>query len=335
MEACTFNLINAHEGGRNLVYACQAEGREAAILRIAFLPDRSRADILAEAEYVRYLHDHGGSVANVLSSVNGNLTEEITHDNHTYHVCLFEKVKGKRFIENNYRYRDGVPIAEYYYNCGKTIGKLHQLSKQYTPACRRYSFLEKYNAEYIREIIPDSLPVLKRKLVQLIETLSELDKGRDTYGMIHFDYNDGNYSIDFDTGRITVYDFDNSCFCWYMFDLASIWKSGVGWIRFEPDVEKRKQFMDDYFNLVIEGYKSETAIDDSALEQLPLFIQAAYMENIIDAFEVARNNGEEVEYDERLMYLVKCAEEEIPYMGFYHEIYSCEAPFEYKTRIGG
>lgn len=61
MEGYEFQLIPAHDGGRNVVYTCEIEGDDA-ILRIAFLPDRSRADFLAEVEYVRYLFEHGGSV---------------------------------------------------------------------------------------------------------------------------------------------------------------------------------------------------------------------------------------------------------------------------------
>jgi len=150
--------------------------------------------------------------------------------------------------------------------------------------------------------------------------------------MIHFDYNDGNYSIDFDTGNITVYDFDNSCFGWYMFDVASLWTNGAGWIQFEPDAGKRKKFMDEYFKTALEGYRSETGIEDSRLEKLPLFIQANLMESIVDAFEVMRNNGEEPECDEELSYRIKCLEDDIPYMGFFHEIYSCEEPFAYQKR---
>lgn len=44
-------------------------------------------------------------------------------------------------VENNYQYREGVPITEYYYNCGKVLGKMHQLSKGYTPVHSRYDFL--------------------------------------------------------------------------------------------------------------------------------------------------------------------------------------------------
>jgi hypothetical protein len=52
------------------------------------------------------------------------------------------------------------------------------------------------------------------------------------------------------------------------------------------------------------------------------------MENVVDAFEVMRNEGEEPECDEELSYIMKCLEDEIPYRGFYHEICSCAHPFE-------
>lgn len=330
LEGYEIQRIPAHDGGRNVVYTCEKEGEGAKILRIAFLPDRSREDFLGEVEFVQYLFEHGGSISNVISSRKGNLLEEITHNNHTFFVCLFEKAKGKMLVENNYRYREGVPITEYYYNCGKTLGKLHHISKGYTPVHRRYSFFDKLNAEYIDKLIPCSLSLLKEKMVGLLDTLQGLDRDQETFGMIHFDYNDGNYSIDFDTGQITVYDFDNSCFSWYMFDLASIWGNGVGWIQFEPDAGKRKKFMDDYFETVLAGYRSETKIEDSMLDKLSLFIQVDLMAGIIDAFEVMRNNGEEPECDEELSYLIKCMEDDIPYKGFFHEIYSCEQPFEYE-----
>ncbi len=332
LEGYEIRLVKAHAGGRNVVYNCEKEGAGAKILRIAFLNDRSREDFLGEVEYIRYLFEHGGSVSNVVSSRKGNLLEEITHNNHTFFVCLFEKARGKMLVENNYRYREGVPITEYYYNCGKVLGKLHQLSKEYAPVHRRYSFFDKYNAEYIDKLIPDSLSPLKEKLVGLLKTLEGLDRNRGSFGMVHFDYSDGNYMIDFDTGQITVFDFDNSCFCWYMYDLANLWTHGVGWIQFEQDAGKRKNFMDDYFNTVLAGYRSETKIGNSTLDKLPLFIKVTLMENIVDEFEQMRNNGEQPECDEELSYLIKCLEDDIPYKGFFHEIYSCEEPFECEKR---
>ncbi|MNO32382.1 Homoserine kinase [compost metagenome] len=333
LEGYEIQPVKAHDGGRNVVYTCEKEGASAQIIRIAFLNDRSREDFLGEVEYIRYLFEHGGSVSDVINSRKGNLLEEITHHNHTFFICLFNKAKGKMLVENNYQYREEAPITEYYYNCGKVLGKMHALSKGYTPVHRRHSFFDRFNAENIDSLIPDSLSLLKEKIVELLKSLEALDRTQESFGMIHFDYNDGNYSIDFETGQITVYDFDNSCFCWYLFDLAALWTHGVGWTQFEPDAAKRKKFMDDYFEVVLKGYRSETTIELSMLDKLPLFIQVTLLESIVDAFEVMRNNGEEPACDEELAYLIKCLEDDIPYMGFFDEIYSCEEPFEYEERV--
>ncbi|WP_179136157.1 phosphotransferase enzyme family protein [Paenibacillus sp. 32352] len=332
LEGYEIRPVKAHAGGRNVVYRCEKEGADGKIIRITYLNDRSRGELLGEVEYIRYLFEHGGSVSSVVSSRKGNLLEEISHNNHTFFVCLFEKAKGKRLVENHYRYREGVPITEYYYNCGKVLGKLHQLSKSYAPVHRRYSFFDKYNVEYIDKLIPGSLSLLKEKLAELLKTLEGLDRSPESFGMIHFDYNDGNYTIDFATGQITVYDFDNACYGWYMYDLADLWRSGMGWIRSEPDADKRKKFMDDYFKTALEGYRSETQIENSMLDQLPLFIQVTIMEHIVDALEGMRNNGEELTCDEELSYCIKCLEDDVPYLGFFHEMYSYEEPFECEER---
>ncbi len=328
----TMKAIEAHDGGRNLVYFCKNEDKGDKIIRISFLSDRNAEDFLSELEYVRYLYEHGGSVANVVDSCNGRLLEIIIHKCHSFYVSVFENAKGEQLAENGYQYREGVPLTEYFYNCGKTLGKLHALSKEYNPVHHRYSFFDRYNTKFINQIIPDSLPVLKTKFLELLRTLEEMDKSSETFGMVHFDYSDGNYMIDYRTGDITVFDFDNACFCFYMYDLANVWEHGVGWVQFEVGVEKRKKFMTEYFETVLEGYKSETEIEDEMLKNLQLFIKVSVMESIIDAFEVMYNKGEKPECDEQLSYLIKCMEDEIPYEGFFHDIYSCDRPFEYVPR---
>ena len=48
LEGYEIKLVQAHDGGRNVVYICEKEGAGAKILRIAFLNDRSREDFLAK-----------------------------------------------------------------------------------------------------------------------------------------------------------------------------------------------------------------------------------------------------------------------------------------------
>jgi len=306
LEGCEAARIQPHKGGRNVVYACGDK-----MIRVAFLGDRGREDFLAEVEYVRYLAEHGASVANVIASRKGNLLEELTHDGHTFFVCLFERAKGKMLVENGYRYREGVPLNEYFHNCGKVLGKMHQLSKEYTPIHRRHDYFDTVNAGYIDELIPDSYSRLKKKLLQILKDLDGLDRGRASYGMIHNDYSNGNYHIDFDTGQITVYDFDDACFGWYMQELANLWLHGEGWIRGECSAHRRKQRMDEYFSTVIAGYRSETEIDAAVLEQLPLFINVNLMEDIAEIIRENLDRGKE------LRYLRKCLEKDVPYAGIF------------------
>lgn len=89
LEGFEILLIPAHDGGRNVVYTCEREGSEGKILRIVFSGDRSREDLLAEVEFVKYLYEHGASVPDVICSLKGNLMEEIMIDDHTYTISLF------------------------------------------------------------------------------------------------------------------------------------------------------------------------------------------------------------------------------------------------------
>jgi len=328
LSGYTFSLIERDCLPVNIVYSCEKEDATSKIFRVGFRGDKNNYDYLSETEFIRYLHENGGAVANVIDSKNGNLFEEIIYDSNVYFICVFEKAKGQSLVENDYQYRKGAPITEYYYACGKVLGKLHQLSKSYTPIYRRENYLEAFPAEDFDALIPDSLSLCKQKIFALLKTLGETDQGHDVYGMIHGDFNSENYNIDSETGQITVFDFDNCCFGWYMLDLANLWIHGMDWVDEEPNADVRKQHMDSFFKAVIAGYRTETALDDATLLTLPLFLQATLALEILAAFEDMRDSGEEPECDEELSYLTKCLENDIPYWGFFDEIYSREAPFK-------
>ena len=146
--------------------------------------------------------------------------------------------------------------------------------------------------------------------------MENMEKNKKTYGMVHFDFNDGNYFIDFDTGQITLFDFDNSCFCWYLFDLAAIWENGTGW-AYHLSASERKGFMDDYFKTVLEGYKSETNIDDAVLDDLDLFLKVNLVEALVSHFECLRDGDNGGIDEEWVTNAVKCIEEDLPYNGFF------------------
>lgn len=327
LKGYELSVLQGHEGGRNKIYICHSETREDIVLRVSSLRDRTKEDYLAELEYVRFLYEHGASVANVLDSVNHNLLEQIEWNQVTITICSFQREKGILLVENNYRYREGVPLGEYFFNCGKVLGKIHALSKEYVPCHTRYSFFERFGETHLKEVLPSGHEPLLKRFYEILANLRNLEQTKETFGMLHFDFGDSNYSIDFNTGNITVYDFDNCCLGFYLYDLADVWTNGVGWVQFESDPAKRKSFMENYFQTVLDGYRSETAFDERFLKNLPLFIDATILESIVDKVETMLREDGIVTWDEEFIYRERCLVERIPYCGFFDGIYSSNHPF--------
>ncbi len=372
--------ISAHDGGRNEVYVLESAGGDKRILRLSALSDRTEEDFLGETEFVHFLAENGAPVEDVIPSVNGEFVEKIVASNSvrntfeanidgytlkadmdgnsfeadsdgndlkTVFASLFTFAPGIMISENGYRYREGAPLSEYFYNTGKTLGAIHALSKKYVPRHRRAEYFDKYNREYIGTLFQEALaaqvpidteamkaqnPTLKEMLEAQDPTLPEklkeavfsrlpafekLPKDADSYGLIHFDFVDVNYHIDMSDGKITVYDFDNSMNCWYLFDLATVWLNGTGWYGHLPRKEREKR-MKEYFAKVLQGYRIETEVSEEALEKLPLFIDMVLIENIVDAFECCRRDGEEIDYEE----IEDAAEsliQGLPWAGYFEE----------------
>jgi len=323
-----FRKVEDHEGGRNKIFICIKGGEKKFVLRISATGDRTENDYFAETEFVRFLAKNEAPVADVIPSANGKLVEVLdadgtgADDTGTFPVfiSLFEYAKGMLLCDNGYRYRDGATLEEYFFNTGKTLGKIHALSKNFKPVAdhHRPNYFDKYKMEYINRLIPDKYSELKSAIAARLETFRVLPTDAQSYGLVHFDFSDGNYHIDMTTGNITVFDFDNCLYCWYMFDLANLWLHNEGWTRQETDPKKRFAIMQQCFDLQLQGYKTETELPDELLEKLPLFIDMVLIENIVDEFECAVREGQELDYED-IEDAAECLINGIPYAGFRKE----------------
>ena len=250
----------------------------------------------------------------MIPSVHGRLVERMEVDGKAVYVSLFAYAKGMLLADNGYRYREGAPLSEYFYNTGKALGAIHRLSKAYAPVHRRPDYFDKYNMEYLDRLIPDEYGELKTAVAKRLESFRALPQDNGCYGLIHFDFSDGNYHIDMETGAITVFDFDNCMNCWYMFDLANLWLHNEGWTRHETDPSKRLALMRQCFDLQLQGYKSETDLLEEMLEKLPLFIDMVLIENIVDELECYAREGEELDWED-IEDAAECLIHGIPYAG--------------------
>ena len=315
LEGCSFTRAEGHEGGRNDIFIVRRNGQNQYVLRLSALGDRTEEDYLAETEFVRYLARNGAPVADVVPSVRGKPVEQIEADGQAAYASLFTYAKGMLMSDNNYRYREGAPLEEYFFNIGKALGAIHRLSRAYVPVHRRPDYFDKYNMKNLDLLIPDEYDELKKAVAKRLEAFRALPKDKSCYGLVHFDFSDGNYHIDMETGAVTVFDFDNCMICWYMFDLANLWIHNEGWTRHEPDPRRRFELMRRCFDIILQGYRTETDVSEEMLKELPLFIDMVLIENIVDELECCAREGEEPDWED-IEDAAECLIRGIPYAGF-------------------
>ena len=315
LEGCAFIPAEGHAGGRNQIFIVRRGDENKCVLRISALGDKSEEDYLAETEFVRFLAQNGAPVADVLPSARGKLVEQMETEGKKAYVSLFAYAKGMLLSDNGYRYREGAPLTEYFYHVGKALGAIHRLSKAYAPVHPRPDYFDKYSMTYLDRLIPDDFGALKKAAANRLEAFRALPRDKSGYGLVHFDFSDGNYHIDMDTGAVTVFDFDNCMNCWYMFDLANLWLHNEGWTRRETDPRKRFALMQQCFHVILQGYRTETDVSDEMLDRLPLFIDMVLIENIADELECCAREGEKPDWED-IAPAAECLIKNMPYAGF-------------------
>ncbi len=314
LEDCAFTPVSDHEGGRNQIVTVSRNGEKQYVLRVSALGDRCEEQYLAETEFVRFLAGNGAPVADVIPSVQGRLVECVEANGKAVYISLFAFAKGMLIADNGYRYREGAPLSEYFYNTGKALGAIHRLSKTYEPVHRRPDYFDKYNMMYLDRLIPDEYGELKTAVANRLDAFRALPTDKSCYGLVHFDFSDGNWHIDMDTGAITVFDFDNCMNCWHMFDLANLWIHNEGWTRHETEPGKRFALMQQCFGLQLQGYTTETDLPEEMPEKLPLFIDMVLIENIVDELERCVREDEKPDWED-IEHAAECLVHGIPYAG--------------------
>ena len=313
-----------YEGCANLVYQYERNDQPR-ILRISYRPDRTVERVQAELHFINYLAEGGVRVSVPVRSENGNLLETIPAAGISFLAVSFVKGRGMRMPDNGYRYREGVSMDEYFQNWGQVLGQMHRLAKTYQPLSSTIRRPEWHAWEYYQGFpYGERLPIIQQKYDRLIAELHALPKDVDSYGLIHNDFNDGNFTVDYDNGNITVFDFDDCCYFWFVYDIACAWEGGIGWAMSRPLAE-RKAFMDRYMEQLMAGYTRENTLSSEWLERLPLFLRLVQMQELMHFAQYLDTPDEKTQARNR--YKIRCIEDDIPYLGFYDSIYSPKTPF--------
>lgn len=241
-------------------------GSQPYILRISHSLRRSESLIEGEVDWINFLAQGGVSVARAVPSLNGNLVESI------------DDGRGGCFLASAFVKAQGAPPWDLwspvlYETYGELIGKMHALSKRYQPT--RIEWMrpawDDDMMNFVERYLPESESVVKEKYRILREYLQKLPRDNSCYGMIHQDAHGNNLFVD-KHGQITLFDFDECAYSWFINEIAIVLFYIV------MDAEDWPAFTQEFMSHFLQGYVRANSLDAKWLKEIPCFLKLREME---------------------------------------------------------
>jgi len=252
--------IKFHRRIANFVYFAQVSGRPV-VVRLTEPIHRRKAEIASEVDWMRYLSRNGMKIAAPVLANSGAAVVEMPGEP-LYFVTVFEWAPGAALGQG--RAIDNETIQDW----GRYLGRMHRLTKHYRPfggVRPRQQWSEDESLNMAKRCLDpgDDLPY--RALHELLEWMRSLPRERDSYGLIHTDLHHGNFMID---GReITAFDFDDSCYHWFAYDLVAP-VNAVSELLSKAGTELSSERV---LETMLAGYALENELPAVWLKRFPLF----------------------------------------------------------------
>jgi Ser/Thr protein kinase RdoA (MazF antagonist) len=238
------------------------------VLKLAKHSNKNKQTVIAslesELDWTNYLADQGVSTPRAIRSRQGRYVELIELDPHSFFSAVsWEKAAGRQITQTDFN-------AELFVKIGKLTGKMHALAKHYEPGQAVQKRSEWYEDGYldIARLIPATDVILIEKGQELVHRLKKLPRDRNSYGLIHGDLQEHNLYLD--NGTITVLDFEECLYSWFMCDFVSSLEAVIGAEEFGPDMETLTTFFSENY---WKGYKQENNLDLFYFQQIPEFFK--------------------------------------------------------------
>lgn len=250
---------------QNFVYAVDSPNGPA-ILRLTHESHRSAAEVNAELRWIIDLAGRGLSVAPPRKSHSGALVENIESTHGRFLATCFERAPGAAPDPANSRQRN----ERLFENLGTLIGQLHNAARAAAWTKRslpRRSWREESVVRKFGNYVPPAEPLVHRAFDRTLSELDALPRSRESYGMIHADLNQANFFVE--QNRLTAFDFDDSCFCWFAYDLAVV-------IYHLPADETQKIARgqaESVLRALLRGYERVASFAPVWLQWIPLFLK--------------------------------------------------------------
>lgn len=225
-------LLNVSE---NATYLAEDPDTGPCILRVHRLGYHSEPEIASELAWMDALRSAAGvRTPRVLPALDGRRIVTVTDEaaGRQRHCVRFELLPGTEPGE------DSVPHFE---ELGEITARMHRHARQWQRPAGFTRFHWDYDAAFGREarwgrwqdgigVGPAEREILGRLDAALADRLQRFGTGPDRYGLVHADIRLANLLVD--DGKVSVIDFDDSGFSWYLYDAGT----SVSFFEHRPQV---------------------------------------------------------------------------------------------------
>ena len=274
----------------NAVYPFEMHGKRH-FLRLSPVEEKQKENLMGELEFLQYLQRAGYGAMKPVAAKNGETLLILNTEGGSYYASVFEGVAGTSIEDTDYRKE--IMIAY-----GKALGRLHNLSMEYQPENRKWSYTDAL--EWVKKIFeeqkvrePDNeqkgncYPVFEKMLKEaekVEQELTKLELTKETFGLVHYDFEPDNVFYNEEDCSCYVIDFEDSMYHFFLIDVEQVLDA----LSEELDsraYEQAKQYF-------LQGYRSEKVLEQDYEKRLPL------MRRFCNLFSYAR--------------LIHCVAEEVP-----------------------
>jgi Ser/Thr protein kinase RdoA (MazF antagonist) len=252
------------DGFESFIYEYRKDG-ERYVLRISHSLHRASDAIQGELEWLNYLVDGGVPAARAVLSEQGNLVEPVPlADGSHFAAVSFEWAQGDHATHE--QWRAGLPVR-----LGQIVGRMHALTRDFEPSEPRFRRQTWYEdlAGFVEEYLPPSESVVIDKYNRLVNYFCTLSQKRDAYGLIHVDVHGGNFFVD-DEGQITLFDFDDCQYAWFIYDIAMALFYAIS---HDCVSAEELAWADRFLTEFMMGYRRENTLGSEWLVQIPHFLK--------------------------------------------------------------
>ncbi|MCE5223988.1 phosphotransferase [bacterium] len=243
------------------------------ILRITDTTHRQPENLVSEAVWIEYLAKNGIPVAIPIQTLTKDYL--VTLKDPPCYLMLFQKATGHAPTHKD-------ATDSFIMSWGEIMGKMHRLASVFSPPVNfsRTNLITSFTSLWL-SVSNQVDPSVEPYYASILQACYRFPVDPQHYGLIHYDLHMGNFFVD--DGKMTIFDFDDMQYGWYVYDIAMalyywFWGADRKGSSLSTNQTARAEDAVRFLRFFLSGYTKEFPLPDKWLEMMPIFLVIRQME---------------------------------------------------------